>query len=320
MPVRPRGRGNQPGNPGAASQRLVEDGDVQAQWQSFRESIADALALRDAHEVFEAVVSFARHTETGFALVSRLLLALYRTEFSSNKLMARWWREGPRALGEGETSSQVALATALREHGKASRDWVYGKALEQLAPWEERINDQFFEGALPPAVISFEPTRARKLGNYRIGHDGLGLLWRININPRQFNRPFAQLIATLAHEKIHQWEHLLCGRWSAGEGYHTKRFQERATAIGIPTNGRGHYLGVAAQGALAHLLAKEQIGLEAPSETLARIDRANTRARPALVAWVCGCRAPVVWVARDSVIAAACTRCEQDFESRGPSR
>jgi hypothetical protein len=287
-------------------------------WAVLSIRLAGPLERRDPHEVFTGLIEYARAERLGFEEMTRLVLGLYRKHLPSSKLMARWWREAPRALGENELSSQYVLAAAIRAHGRASKDWSFGKALEVLAPWDERINERFFEGALPPAIISFERTRSRTLGHFKIGHDGLGLLWRININPENFERPLADIIATLAHEKVHQWEQLLCGRWRAGGGYHTRVFQEKARELGIPSNGHGEYLGVTSGGPLARLLAEYGIDLRTASLDL-EADKPVKRSH-ALAPWVCGCLSPVVWLARDSAISAVCQRCGQAFAKREVSR
>jgi len=106
----------------------------------------------------------------------------------------------------------------------------------------DHMRAEFFGGQLPEIVLSFDVTDRRTLGHFVIGRNGLGVKWAVNLNLIHLARPVYQVVSTLLHEALHSWEH----SWGtpARPPYHSAAFRARCEAMGIPTDERGHDLGV----------------------------------------------------------------------------
>ena len=101
---------------------------------------------------------------------------------------------------------------------------------------------EFFGGALPEVVLSFDVTDRRTLGHYHLSRNGLGVRWAVNLNPIHLARPVFHVLSTLLHELAHAWQHEH-GKPSKPP-HHNREFQDRCEAFGIPTDEGGHDQGV----------------------------------------------------------------------------
>jgi hypothetical protein len=176
----------------------------------------------------------------------------------------------------------------------------------------------FFGGALPEVVLSFDVSDRRVLGHYCIRRNGLGVRWNVNLNPVHLARPVFEVLATLLHELAHTWQ---CEKGTAGRPpHHNAEFVAKCMEFGIPTNGRGVYLGVR-HGSPFERYCREH-GIPFPSaegEAPAPTPEPLLPAPPAtprgsrLRKWVCGCEKPIpVRVASDD-FDATCNRCGEAF-------
>jgi len=130
--------------------------------------------------------------------------------------------------------SDRSLNEAIGQHA-AVADWEYAQLHADILISEARFNREFFDGGLPPAAISFESDDVRRLGWYLLKPDGLALNFRININTKHLaSGDQVDVLETLLHEMLHLWEHI-GGRVKGGR-YHTKKFRDKAEALGKKIN------------------------------------------------------------------------------------
>jgi hypothetical protein len=198
----------------------------------------------------------------------------------------------------------------IREHEIQTTDWLFSELSKEFYAWFERFNERFFDGKLPPAAISFRRTRVNTLGHYVVDRNEFGLRWNINLNSAQLKRPLAEILKTLLHEMIHQWQELF-GKDSKGN-YHNVEYQKKSRELGIPVNAQGLTLGY--YDPFVSFLREH--GVEAEIRPL--VDKEGNPVCPPipvpgkskLKLWSCGCTRVRVAV-KD--FRAKCLKCENEF-------
>jgi len=183
----------------------------------------------------------------------------------------------------------------------------HSEALAVLHRHLRLIIDRFYPNVPLPA-LSFEQDRLGVLGTYR-EQDGLALCHRINLNTLYVDRPFADILRTIAHELGHLWQSLY-GR-PAKPPYHNKEFQDKMLELGIPCSSKGHSLGI--QEPFVSFL--KELGIETDlflfkQEKLAIPRQSRSRLKP----WSCGCVKAKVWASAGVVVVAACLKCSKLFQ------
>ena len=96
----------------------------------------------------------------------------------------------------------------------------------------QALNQQYFEGALPKAIITIQssPTAYGHYTLYDAWHDKANSYREINIGAETLDRPIANTIATLVHEMVHMYCDIQgIQDTSRGHSYHNKRFRDEAT-------------------------------------------------------------------------------------------
>lgn len=111
---------------------------------------------------------------------------------------------------------------------------------DQLQYAYDRLNSGLFGGELPNCLITLQ----RRKGTY--GHFGQDRYARdcgqvtdeISLNPAYFReRPIEEVLATLAHEMVHLWQHHF---GKAGRGrYHNRQWAEKMKEIGLQPSDTG---------------------------------------------------------------------------------
>ncbi len=205
-------------------------------------------------------------------------------------------------------SGDGLVNAGLREHATTAA-WAYAEHASILHQWAERFNARLFGEALPTVALSFDRERRRTLGTYRMGRDGLGLRYRLNLPPATLREPLPKLLAVLLHELVHAWEEVARGR-ARGGPYHTVPFREKARELGIPTCARGIHAGIDPDGPLARLLRERGVSED---ERLLEVaaDAPNSRSGSKLMRWACRCVA--VWASSGTALSARCERCGTQF-------
>ena len=280
--------------------------------EQFQREVKQMLDAGDSAGIYNAAVRFAQEHGVSFASLTPVLERLTRNGQMNTECLGLWWRDGRTALGANCDTADLALAVGVSSYAPTieDEDWRYRKAIKVLSPWLPRINEEFHAGTLGPSILGFDDLDSRVLGTYHMGRDGVGLRWRITLNARHLDRPFARILSVLGHESVHQWENQM-GRKQGG-AYHTKLFREKASEMGIPTDEGGRDHGIDANGRFARFLGRFGILVDTPPpQDLANIGR--RKGGSSLAKWVCECRSPVLRVARGSSIDATCQRCGAQF-------
>ena len=109
---------------------------------------------------------------------------------------------------------------------------------EQFQQAYEALNKSLFGGNLPNCLITLQ-RRKRTYGYFsaqRFGREDGISADEIALNPSHFrSRPVAEVLATLAHEMVHLWQHHF-GKPGRGR-YHNRQWADQMKAIGLqPTD------------------------------------------------------------------------------------
>ncbi|MDQ2642659.1 MAG: SprT-like domain-containing protein [Myxococcota bacterium] len=288
-------------------QKTLPDDELRGHVSRFYDAAGDALRSDDPAEGWNAAFTYAKEHALSSRVMTRVLSVLRKEHGVAAEILADWMREGSEALGEAITPDQAdTLTNRGIEANAVSVSWEHGALIRELYSWADRFNQAFFRGDLPPPVIAIQHARRRALGTYLPARDGYGLRFRIVLNTRYLSRPWADVLRTLLHEIVHQWEDVEHGRRRGGP-YHTKTFRDKALALGIPTDERGVSLDVLAEGAFIRLLREHAVPLNEivlkPVATLKTSPRAST-----LQKWTCACYTNI-WTARGTNLQARCEDC-----------
>jgi hypothetical protein len=170
------------------------------------------------------------------------------------------------------------------------------------------FNEAFFHGALATPIISLEGDRITLLGTYHIGRNGFGAKNHITLNERHLNKPTVEVLSTLLHEMIHQWQHEMTGK-SGTPPYHNVEFQNKAKELGIPSDAYGHQLGMGD----TFLAVCQANGIEIDKKAIEQyemLQKPAVRGQSKLKKWTCGCTNVRVAVPD---FQAVCLKCKRKF-------
>ena len=122
----------------------------------------------------------------------------------------------------------------------------------------ENLNRSLFEGELPNCLITLQ--RSKKSYGYfcgdRFGRADGTLTDEIALNPTHFrDRPQEEVLATLAHEMVHLWQHHF-GKPGRGR-YHNKEWAEKMKSIGLQPTSTGKDDGPETGDAMGHLIVPD---------------------------------------------------------------
>ena len=194
---------------------------------------------------------------------------------------------------------------AAREHEESVEGWLFSDASTVLYRFFDLINDRFFDGKLSTPVLSFKRPRGTQRGHYVPGRNEIGARENININPKHLANPLEEVIATLAHEAAHAWQH---NYGTPGKNrYHNKALREKLAGMGIPCDRYGHSEGIAEP--FVSFLREHGVTAEErlvdPDSVPSRKSRSGTQPTK----WTCGCTK--VWATNE--VHAVCTQCGNQF-------
>lgn len=143
-------------------------------------------------------------------------------------------------------------------NGQSRRDQTVKptkETYEQLQYAYERLNNALFGGELPNCLITLQ--RRRRTYGYFSGarfarHDGQATD-EIALNPAHFrDRPVPEVLATLAHEMVHLWQH---HSGTKGRGrYHNKEWTAKMKSIGLQPTDTGEEGGKETGDKVHHLI------------------------------------------------------------------
>ncbi len=201
---------------------------------------------------------------------------------------------------------------ALRRHASDIEDWRFAQTITWLHLWSNRFISEFGLEIETPA-IRIDRIRKRALGTYRYGRNGFGLRHEITFNVHHIARPPAEILETLLHELLHQWQDM---HGKPGKGnYHNREFIRKAFYFGLKIDQRGRSLGVVPGSLFMQLLERYDIDttvLPLPQEF--PIPQ-RKQGRSKLHKWSCGCTN--VRVA--TRLNAQCLSCGRRFHQAEPS-
>lgn len=135
------------------------------------------------------------------------------------------------------------------------------------------------------------------------------LLWYPRLNTKHLNRPVADLLATLLHELLHEWQELH-GKPSSSK-YHNVEFRQKAESFGLVIDKWGHNVAVV-PGPFTELLARYGVD---PTSVL-KIPPEPARTPEASKMKKCSCRCTNVRCAVE--LHATCLSCGAAFERTTP--
>ena len=121
----------------------------------------------------------------------------------------------------------------------------------------ETLNRSLFEGELPNCLITLQ--RSKKSYGYfcgdRFGRADGTLTDEIALNPSHFrDRPQEEVLATLAHEMVHLWQHHF-GKPGRGR-YHNKEWAEKMKSIGLQPTSTGKDDGAETGDVMGHMIVR----------------------------------------------------------------
>ena len=94
---------------------------------------------------------------------------------------------------------------SLKEHETSTEEWEYRDLAARLHEWAERFNVEFKLEIETPA-IRIDTIRVGANGTYRNGRNGFGVRHEITLNSANIERPVAEVLSTLLHEILHEWQ------------------------------------------------------------------------------------------------------------------
>ena len=122
----------------------------------------------------------------------------------------------------------------------------------------DALNRSLFEGELPNSLITLQRTK-KSYGYFcgdRFGRADGTLTDEIALNPSHFrDRPQEEVLATLAHEMAHLWQHHF---GTPGRGrYHNKEWAEKMKSIGLQPTSTGKDDGPETGDVMGHLIVPD---------------------------------------------------------------
>jgi hypothetical protein len=107
--------------------------------------------------------------------------------------------------------------------------------LEQFAKYQHAwdwFNEKLFEGSLSPCLLNFSRHRGA-LGFFTAKRwsNGELAIHEISLNPDSLGKPLDEVMSTLAHEMVHQWQQDFGS--PSRSGYHDREWAEKMVEIGL---------------------------------------------------------------------------------------
>lgn len=201
--------------------------------------------------------------------------------------------------------SSSAIYSKLAEHQK-SEDWCWRDLIDVLHAFAEIFNIEF-KLEIPELALAIDRLDCKRYGQFRRGHNGLGLKGEIILNSLYLDgrRPWWKTLGTLLHEQVHAWQEVH-GTPSKGN-HHNAQFRGKAQEFGLVVDKRG-VTSYAAHSQFKELLISLGVdtaneGEDAPSATAKGVSK--------LKKWSCLCTNVRVAVAD---FQAKCLKCGHEFK------
>ena len=213
------------------------------------------------------------------------------------------------AMQRDMRSRTEPLIHAVRAHEHGARDWSFSGIATRMNRLCDQLNDEFFSGKLPKALISIGPDLVLRYGYYRIGRDEIGAKHRIHLNSRHFGRSESDVGVTLLHEMIHVYQHLF-GHVGHRQRYHNRQFVDMAAAVGFRARvGNGMTIQVGKR----LRMKLDKFGFSEYEMMIPDLQSEPIRRPLRKVLWKCIC-GQEVWVEKGEFLDAICKTCHSAFE------
>ena len=220
----------------------------------------------------------------------------------------------PPRLSEHWPAQPSHFNAALRSYASANDIWRLRDLAAMLYGWAERFNSQFGLNVTTPA-IAVAPVRP--LGTYCPSPNGFGIDDEVVISSRHLRRTPAEILRTLLHEMVHQWQHRHGRPGKTRGSHHNLEFRAKCAELGIPCDARGCSVGVVAGSPFDVLLRAHGAAAQDSLLAAAAAGVAGAGSAPGskLKKWRCGCTNVRCAVGLD----ARCLRCGERFECAEPT-
>jgi hypothetical protein len=199
--------------------------------------------------------------------------------------------------------ASVAIYTALAGH-QVLEDWAGQESVAFLQAWAEKFVVEF-KLDIPPITLRLDKLPANRYGQFRYGHNGLGLRREIAINALYLTgqRSTYEILGTLLHELLHAWqeEHGIPG----DRNHHNREFREKALTLGLIVDENG-VTSFAAESSFKEMLLDAAISVPVGEVLHVGKPRGDSK----LKKWSCGCTNVRVAV-KD--FRARCMKCSNEF-------
>lgn len=213
------------------------------------------------------------------------------------------------ALQKLDSNAAAAVRNVATEEG-AFHGFVPAETIAFFYEHAQKLVAEIVKPVLgfdaPEIIVSVDKENRRQLGHFKIGRDGLGLNWRISLNVLHLARPKAEVIGTLLHEILHAVQ-FQSGKPGKGN-FHNAEFVRWCETVGLPTNSKGHDLGIKPDGVYAKYAARHKLD--------GKVGLVEKKALPKaggskLKKWTCSCGVNVRVAIED--FQATCNLCESEF-------
>lgn len=209
----------------------------------------------------------------------------------------------------------MQLNAAILKHEQTIEGWEYHNMAQELIRWIDIFNREYKLEIHNPC-LALDKKSTRTLATYKDGYNEIGTRHEITLNVKHLNRPKCEILATLLHEMLHQWQEL---HGKPGKGnYHNQEYKDRATELGIPSDAQGLDLGIIKGGPFWRTLEREGVDLTEArlfdNDNPTKPEKKNTGASK-LKKWICGCLPPQSARVSKKDFAAICPKCNQPFKT-----
>jgi len=202
------------------------------------------------------------------------------------------------------SSNVEAINLQLREHQQSVGDWDLAPFVKEIHRWVE-IFDLEFKLQITCPVIVIDKLRREVDGCFRLGRSGFGTKDTISINEIYLNRDFVELLGTVLHEMIHEWQQYY-GKSSKSRWYHNKEYRNKAHECGLVVDEYGRDIDYTH--VFYDTLSKYGVNIPSLPQKQDKFRRNGSK----LKKWSCSCRPPIN--IRCAVrLDATCNRCHSKF-------
>lgn len=202
----------------------------------------------------------------------------------------------------------------IKDHSINVDSWEHHIKAEFCYDWFSKFNSAFFENKLEQCLLSFERSRFTTLGHYILEYNQIGAIDNININSVHLYREKWEILETLLHEMVHQYQRRLGGFSDENKkkptgGYHNREFLSKMEEFGLSANRKGQAIAIP-KGRFAELLKENKIEITERSTLGGKPEKPRSK----LKKYSCQCEPAINIRVAVSEFSATCNACNSEFE------